>query len=190
SVMTGQYLTGFQFVLNVGALRNVQLVSEVIDIKPEHYHITNGYLSVSWSDINASYVRAGAVLFNSKALTGEPGYVKDWIQLEHEFMSEEYHNEYLQTYPVYLHYIHGHDAHDDFVIMGNAPNPWSQTTNIRFYIPQEGEVEMVIRDITGKLIIKRTAHFEKGVQEFQISRSEIQRSGVLWYELKFNDHIQ
>ena len=190
SVMTSQQLSGFQFVLNIGQLQQLQLSSEVINLKPEHFHVSNGYLVISWSDVQPVDVAAGAVLFTIRATSGATGHLKDFVQLEPEYLSAEAYTEALQVRQVYLHFGQDQSGHEDFVVLGNAPNPWSQTTNIRFYLPASGMVDMHIRDITGKLLMTRTHHFDKGVQEFQISRNELQRSGVLYYELKFQDHLQ
>lgn len=188
--MTDIELHGFQFALDVQGLTNISVLAGELKLKPEHYNVQNGYLYISWSDMATIHLKGGEILFTIEAATKQNGQVSAMVKLEPAVMRAESYNAGLNVNGVYLNYGHESDGQQEFMVIGNAPNPWSQMTTVRFYVPQTGDVELSVRDITGKLIVQRSAHFDKGVQAFDIYRNELNNTGVFMYELKFNDNIR
>jgi hypothetical protein len=78
---------------------------------------------------------------------------------------------------------------DLVVLEGTVPNPWSQTTELRFYIPTNGKVSLNIKDASGRILMKKESFFTTGNQHFIITQNDINLTGVLFYELKFEDQI-
>jgi len=67
----------------------------------------------------------------------------------------------------------------------NAPNPFEESTNIRFYVPRTSAIRLTITDIYGKqigVIANRT--FTSGWNEIKLSASQYHlSSGVYYYTL-------
>ncbi len=181
---------GFQFALSVQNLENIRITSDVLNMTSSNYHINNGYIFISWSDENPVILSAGQVLFTIHANTNRAAYNHESITLDNDVMNAEMYAKDLSTHKVVLHYQVSATAGKDFMVIGNAPNPWSNMTTIQFYIPNQGNVELKVRDMAGKLLMTRSGHFNKGINTIDILRSEMGNGGVLLYELKFNEAVK
>ena len=75
------------------------------------------------------------------------------------------------------------------VLEGNMPNPWSVSTELRFYIPTDGKVNLNVKDASGRILMRRASLFTAGNNYFIISQDDIKLTGVFFYELQFEDQI-
>ncbi|MBK8721013.1 MAG: HYR domain-containing protein [Saprospiraceae bacterium] len=74
---------------------------------------------------------------------------------------------------------------DQFLVEQNYPNPFSENTKIPFFIPSNGDITLIIKDINGKMIYTQNANFEKGNQSWAIDKSIVHKSGIYFYEIIF-----
>lgn len=72
------------------------------------------------------------------------------------------------------------------VLYQNEPNPFENTTAIRFMIPEQADVKISIFDIVGKLVKAVNANYEAGEHELIINNYELPESGVYYYQLQMN----
>ena len=76
----------------------------------------------------------------------------------------------------------------DYELSQNFPNPFNPTTKIRFALPKEGKVQIVIFDILGREVAKlvNNEFNEAGryVKEFDGSRLA---SGIYFYRILVNE---
>ena len=66
----------------------------------------------------------------------------------------------------------------------NAPNPFSGSTLIKFWLPEPQDAILQIFDLKGRVLYRHAAFFGQGLHEINIDRSAINGSGVLFYTLK------
>jgi hypothetical protein len=71
-----------------------------------------------------------------------------------------------------------------FEVFQNQPNPFSDETLIQFVLPENTETQLSIFDAQGKLVKTSTQNFEKGLQQWRISREELAADGVYFYEIR------
>jgi hypothetical protein len=71
-----------------------------------------------------------------------------------------------------------------FELYQNQPNPFTDKTWIRFYLPESDEVNLIISDASGKIIQQRTGQFGKGMQSFLVDRQGLNTEGLCYYTLK------
>jgi len=72
---------------------------------------------------------------------------------------------------------------EEIVLYQNRPNPWSETTEISYYLPAAKDIILSVYDINGKLIYQEQKIGEKGLNIVSFSRADLDMSGVLYYEL-------
>lgn len=77
---------------------------------------------------------------------------------------------------------------DEFIVMQNEPNPWNQHTTIGMFIPVQGEVDLSIYDLTGKVLLNKKITVHKGYNEVQISSDLLPGNGVYYYQLDYLNH--
>jgi hypothetical protein len=66
----------------------------------------------------------------------------------------------------------------------NVPNPFSDYTKVKFWLPEPQDAELRILDLKGRVLFRYAAFFGKGLHEINISENAINSSGVLFYTLK------
>ncbi|MBT8189332.1 MAG: T9SS type A sorting domain-containing protein, partial [Bacteroidia bacterium] len=64
-----------------------------------------------------------------------------------------------------------------------SPNPWIESTTVRFSLPQGGETEWQYYDVSGRLIYKENIEFTAGEQSLTIERNKLNTSGVVYIKL-------
>ena len=77
---------------------------------------------------------------------------------------------------------------DSFVLYQNKPNPFSGSTTISFTLPEDSGVEISVMDITGKVLFNQKAQYNRGYNELLIDKSQLNNSGVLYYQVDTKTH--
>ena len=71
----------------------------------------------------------------------------------------------------------------------NIPNPFSDQTQIDFYLSQATEGRLTIRDAKGSIVYRLKADYNKGWNQVTIKQSDLKAAGVLYYTLETPDFI-
>lgn len=80
----------------------------------------------------------------------------------------------------------GPDLPKEFTLYQNYPNPFNNSTNIRFYLPRDGTVNLLIYDITGRMVDRlNQGHMQAGEHLFRYSPVKL-TSGVYYLKLTFD----
>lgn len=76
------------------------------------------------------------------------------------------------------------DQQPGFEVFQNQPNPFSDGTSIRFYLPRAATATLQVYDETGKMLYRTTGAFGNGHQAFIVDKASLPDiSGVLSYEV-------
>ena len=75
------------------------------------------------------------------------------------------------------------EAVNGFELMQNKPNPFKDETLIGFVLPEDMPATLTIYDVSGKALKVFKGNYNKGYNEVQISRSELNTYGILFYQL-------
>lgn len=100
------------------------------------------------------------------------------IQLNNTVLKGEIYTP-TQAFPLHLQI----EQTTDFQLLGHAPNPFKEWTNIQFELGETANVQLSIFDVQGRLQQTQTATFEAGIQAFRVERASL-AAGVLFYELQ------
>ena len=71
-----------------------------------------------------------------------------------------------------------------FEVYPNQPNPWSDETRLRFYLPEAQDVTLTVFDASGSLVLGQTQWLEKGYQNISLKQLPADVRGVLAYRLE------
>ena len=71
----------------------------------------------------------------------------------------------------------------DFHVYQNLPNPWTENTTIKYYIPHDDAVSLNVYDVNSRLILTKEMQATEGINEIILNRSELRDSGVMYYEI-------
>lgn len=75
------------------------------------------------------------------------------------------------------------DISDQLIVKQNRPNPFSSSTDIRYFVPYDDNVTLQIWDASGRLIHESDHEVGRGWHDIQIEKSLLGESGVYNYRL-------
>jgi hypothetical protein len=73
----------------------------------------------------------------------------------------------------------------EFTVLQNEPNPWNHETTIGMLLPDAGEVNITIYDVTGKIHMRDKREMAKGYNEYVLGQSQLPHSGVYYYQVDY-----
>ena len=74
-------------------------------------------------------------------------------------------------------------AMEKLVLLQNQPNPFSHTTTIRFYLPQDDQVRLTVFDEAGKILLQRDIAGTKGFNQTSIGLESQLPRGIFYYKM-------
>ncbi len=72
----------------------------------------------------------------------------------------------------------------------NQPNPFDNSTEISFYLPEAGKANFEVMTSEGKVVYRKNANFEKGLNSIVLNGADLENKGVLLYRLEFNGYSE
>jgi hypothetical protein len=71
-----------------------------------------------------------------------------------------------------------------YALYPNIPNPFTQATDVRFYLPKAERVTLIVYDVLGRIIHSESRVYESGKQSIRLLKSQLNSPGVLTYTLQ------
>jgi uncharacterized repeat protein (TIGR01451 family) len=176
---------GYQLALLTHGIRNVRIKGGIHQMDDANFVVNNeDQILLSWHDVNRSAVKEGQVLFTLEFDSDIEGLTDEIFTLGDK-INAEYYDEDLGTHRLRI----GVDQpkYQEFTLLGNTPNPWIHTTDIRFAIPSDGKVDVKIKDITGRVVYQTSNVLSKGQNVLSIHSDQINAKGILIYEVTHGD---
>jgi hypothetical protein len=182
---------GFQFTLDYPAigLDFLGVNSGSIGLNDSNVGVFNnqeGVLTFSWNDLAAVSAESDEILFSLVFNQNRNQLVHSAWDLNSDLTIAEI---YLAggVKSVEARFIQTELDQKGYSLDQNAPNPWSELTEIKFYLPVDTEAELNIYDVTGKIIYSSKEMYQAGHQMLKIGKDDLTATGVLYYELKTKD---
>lgn len=108
------------------------------------------------------------------------------IDLETQLIKPEvYIGEELTT--AFIHLARRSNAEnigEEAALFQNEPNPFKGFTTIGFYLPESAEATLSVYDMTGRLLYKKTATYNRGFNTVGINAREFSSPGLMYYTLE------
>lgn len=184
-------LIGYQFGFNydVMSMALSGYGSESIDLSSANFGMKNinvGKVNTSWSAVNAITLD-GSASFTLEFIAKRSGRLSEVLSLDKSAsIQAEMYTESLDQLGLTLEFLPGKGMnYDEFVLLQNSPNPFSESTEISFVMPQKGEATLKVYDINGVLIKQVSESYAKGMNSVTLSKKELGVSaGVLIYSIE------
>jgi hypothetical protein len=184
-------MVGAQWTLNFDAssLEYQNITSGAIKFSKENINIEQsqkGMLTLSWNEIIGKSVSPDEVLFTLEFRAAANNTIANTLQISSDITKAEAYTHDLSELNVTLEFRNGSTSDAVFELEQNNPNPFTTSTAISFSLPQAGQANLTIYDITGKVVKTIKNVYPKGKSEVIITSDEINAQGVLFYELESN----
>jgi hypothetical protein len=182
---------GLQFSIDY----NENLVSD-INLASDALNVTEGNYTKATNKLFASIHNANSQTITDDILTviidvKKAGYLSDMISLSDSGMRNEIYSEAnasVKSTNLNLEIVNRSTGTNTFELLQNVPNPFTTTTEIGFVLPTNQDVSLTIYDVTGKSLIQKSGTYQKGYNTITLDVSEINASGVLYYQLDTEGH--
>lgn len=185
-----EILSGVQFAMQIGGLKDVTILPGVLHLADQNMAIMNDALNVSWTSINNKEIEAGDVLFTIVATSAQMGKVSTALNInEGSSLSSETYNDKLEISSIELK-LREIEEVASFELYQNEPNPFDEQTIIGFNLANADNVQLSVVDVTGKLVYNETKYVEKGANQFVLNAENLSQSGVYYYTIKTAESTQ
>lgn len=181
-------VTGYQFGLrfNPSAIEVIDIQANGLSNMSEaNFAILNqeGLVANSWNTADGEplTIKAGERLFTLTIQAKATAKLNEVLQLDQRGIRAEAYGTTLNTTGIELGY--SDVVATTFALFQNRPNPFSESTQINFYLPQADKVDLTVFDASGRTVLHRSSNFEAGQQQFLIERSELGIGGVYYYRV-------
>jgi hypothetical protein len=82
-----------------------------------------------------------------------------------------------------LGFVQPQDVSQPFALHQNEPNPFRETTEVRYTVPQAGDVTFTLRDAVGRLLLQETQDAAAGDNFWTVSKAKLP-SGLIYYTIE------
>ena len=183
---------GYQFTISLGD--NVTLTEVAPGVLPNMSEdanfglnrLTEGTITTTWSNANGITLEDGAVLFSLTIESTETVNLSDVISINSTHTVAEAYNNDLDVHTVGVQFNRAEGQ--AFQLFQNQPNPFNGETMIGFNMPKSGLATLKVMNIAGQVLTTKSAEFVRGYNQIALSKSELNASGVLYYQIETADH--
>lgn len=171
------------------ALSYVTAQAELLDIqyglaKAENFGVfkEDGLITTNWYTDQAQQ-NPNAILFTLVFRAKGNTQLSQVLRLNPGRMVAEAYSFAAERLPVQLRFNETEVLAPNFELFQNVPNPFQESTSIRFYLPEAGEGKLLVYDAAGRLLKEIKGDFVQGVNQLELLDNELP-SGVLYYSFR------
>jgi hypothetical protein len=184
-----QDLLGFQFGMsyNDEVLEFVGLEARSIELSENNIglsQIDNGIINTSWNTAESVRLESGDAMFDIVFKANAKGSLQGNLKVSQEGINPEAYKNVYEVMDVELDIRSLDQQLSQVELYQNTPNPFDNTTSIKFNLPKEGVATLKVVDITGRTMFQSSNIYSKGENIISLSVDDIAGSGVLYYMLE------
>ncbi|NNE26285.1 MAG: T9SS type A sorting domain-containing protein [Saprospiraceae bacterium] len=180
-------LAGFQntFNFDTDVLEFAGVVGKKADVTEENlglYAVEDGMISFSWHTTDDVEFDQNTPLFELQFVAQQKANLSEAIYISSMLTKTEAYSTDLEIFDVNLNF-RGVD-NSAFTLYQNIPNPFTQTTEIRFNLPEDSEVLFSVYDVSGRQLMQQKTRYSAGEHSIILHRDDLQASGVMYYTME------
>ena len=185
-----QQLEGFQFTLDVNTALVEFLEIEKGLLEDDDFgfrFMEEGLITASWVNSENQELDENSVLFFVKLKAKENTVLHQVLSIHSQKTKALAYDQSENVSGIELFFNDKKeslvDEKSEFILYQNQPNPFSESTEIRFYLPENSDVELQIVDVSGKTIQTFSNHYLLGEHKIELKSSVFPSGGVYIYKL-------
>jgi hypothetical protein len=142
--------------------------------------VDEGVFSISYNDNNTLTIDREAKLMEIEVIIHSDIYASELFSLTSELTQKQAYNKEGVLLELNLQTTSGNSITN---IESVSPNPWQSSTTINFSVASEGNVAWEFYNVDGKLLYTESQYYNAGNHSFDIDRSDINSSGIIYAKL-------
>jgi uncharacterized repeat protein (TIGR01451 family) len=180
------YLNGLQFTFEFDPelYDFIDIEGDNLNVSNQNYGISRaklGLISFSWHDLEPMLIEEGTNLFNIR-LVAKNNAPFALFSMSDAILSAEWYENEQDIRKISCRF----GIKEPFTLYQNTPNPWSNTTEFVYKMPESGVVHISVRNIYGSLVKRYDVISDKGFNTFVIQQNDFSESGLLIFEIEYN----
>jgi len=179
-------IQGYQFTLAYNNLRLEKLQSGLAGVDNFGLHkMSEGFITTSWNK-SADFTKTNkqqkeTELFTLKFTAQNDGKLSEQLSLANRPTVIEAYDENGELMDIQLTFKTSL-YQDNFELYQNTPNPFREKTSIGFYLPSDSEIQLILRDETGRIIHNLKDSRPKGYNTIDLDEKHL-TNGFIYYQL-------
>jgi len=180
-------LEGLQAFINIDVDKAelIEVIPVMDGLTEAHFNTLDfdlGQLGVVFDNEIITDSETETALFDIVLIARESAMLSELVSLRSDRATEAY---IAQTpVAVELAFPSHFDAISDKIeLFQNRPNPWSDATEIKFYLPQSEDITLSVYDLNGRLLYQEQKTAHQGINIATLDKADLNAKGVLYYEL-------
>ena len=110
--------------------------------------------------------------------------VEELFSLSSRDLQAEAYGERDELLDIGLEFQNGRHLEDSFHLYQNQPNPFQESTQIGFYLPEAISASLTIYDVNGKVIRTLSGNYDRGEHQVHVDLKQLPHAGVYYYTLR------
>ncbi len=151
--------------------------------------LNDGFLTLSWNDINAVSVEDNSPLFVLKFRALRDFALSEILTVNSKLTSKEAYNNNLDILDMNLVFQTQKQSKSLNSEIRVYPNPFSDNTSIQFDLEKDDRVEIVVFNLNGEIIFSESKQFQKGENQFKLQGKLFRQDGIYIVQLKRGNDI-
>ncbi|MEM6321301.1 MAG: dockerin type I domain-containing protein [Bacteroidota bacterium] len=187
SLQNIETVAGAQFALNFEGLTVTGLTEGQLHV--EHFNVENiakGQLKASWHQVENNNL--SNELFTVTFRATKSGFLSDLLSIGMEGIQPELYTTDDEIQTIVLDF-RPHDNWQQFKLLQNRPNPFSESTTIGFYLPSPTKVKLDIVNMQGQILKTVQGDYGAGLHEVRLDKEVLGGNGILYYRMKAGEII-
>ncbi len=176
-----QDIHGLQANLQLTGLDLYDISSDRLVLSDDNFNYRSNESVVLSADKTRDVNREDGNLLSIKLQAKTDGLLSEMISIGNALAAEAYVGDELQVDQLELVFENQH--FQTYELSQNQPNPFTETTYVKFVLPTEMEASFRILDVSGKEVFTTTQVFKQGQNEIRINKNELNTAGILYYQL-------
>lgn len=150
-------------------------------------HLQEGMATTSWMNVMQKPMSKGEVVFTIRFKAKENGLLSECLSITSDLTRAEAYNDAGEIADVVLHTSKAVLANNDNVVtdmiqhLQNQPNPFNESTTIRFVLKESTQATLRIFDQTGRIVKAIEGNYNQGANTIEVNDLP---SGLMLYRLE------
>lgn len=188
-------LLGYQFTLGFDTelLNFKEIKTGAIYTDVTHYathKAEQGMIATSWNTASPTVIAKDAAAFIVVFEAIQDGSLAGNIEINSDAVTAEAYDGIAQTYNVLLTIDSRNETEDalGYVLYQNTPNPFDNSTEISFHLPEAMFASLRIYNVSGKTIAQYSDVYQKGMNVIKVDKEALTTTGILYYTLETENY--
>lgn len=187
-------IAGYQYTLQID-----DHAAEILGFEPSNLeyldetnfgksHISEGILTTSWNSTSKGLTTDwGQTIYTVTIKVKQDTRLSDIMTIGGRLTTAESYS-HGQVNGVALEFD-ALDPGDEITLFQNSPNPATESTNIGFYLPRQLDIELIISDVSGKIVRQISGQYPAGKHFLSFEIQDFPSAHVYFYSLVAGDQV-